>query len=535
MNTAFFKTGASYAMVLVYLLFVGYTCHARTFKDLRVRNCLQAGSLNVCRNAIIGGNLTVKGTINGPNGPFFSFDVDDGANVVPVGGVVQVSGISGAGFVPSGIETHNGGTNDIFIEDRRWVTQYVVDSSAQVGARGTFQTIQGAMDAAAAAGANVFILVRPGTYTEDLTFRGNIHLAGACTDGRVSLVTVVGNHTYAEAGACVIEDMAFNAAAGDLFTINPAAGAQSLFIQKYCGHNAGGRLAVINPTGGAFAVYAEVMCQSQADTQAIVAAGNSFTLLDGSTLGNNTTTSLITVDDFAQVSVSTGSLNSQGDVFGILSATANVQIQNSTVTSPAGAFVRFSALGGVIAAHVTVNTTDPSGNNVIGAGVYQYADIVSVVSNGIDQFTIQQPADWKPYATDGTDAPGGAVRGTAAFNDTQFSVTDGFVNLFSPFFSYTPVASPGATYTVLTTDSYLSVDTSAVGVTTINLPITPVVTAGRTFTIKDRTGNAGTAGQEIVVQANGGAVNIDGAPSQIINTNFGFIQVLYNGSTYEIY
>jgi len=440
---------------------------------------------------------------------------------------VQVSGLSGTGFVPSGIETHNGGYNDIFIEDRRWATEYVVDVSAQVGARGTFQTIQGAIDAAVTAGGNASILVRPGTYTEDLTFHAGIDVLGFAASGFGSLVTVIGNHTYADIGECIVQDIAFNATSGDLFTINPATPGLSIFALKSCrNNNAGGRGTVVNATGGAIGIYLELQCVSTVSTQAIVATGLTRVLLSASNFTNTTVAEpLITVNDIAEVIVFSGAhLDSLGDVINILSATAKVQVHgtdvNTQVLAPNGAFIRFIAAGTAIAVHDTVNTRG-SVNNVIGAGTYQYADIVNYGSNGIDPATTQQPFDWKPYATANVTAS--AVRGTAAFDETQFSVTDGFVNLFSPFFAGTSVV---ADYTAQFTDSFISVDNTAVP-RTITLPAS--TDNGRTFTIKDGSGGAGTNAITIL-----SAALIDGG-SQTINTNYGSIQVRFNGTTYQVY
>src|SRR5882672_5358627 len=129
MNSILFRTYIIYVIVIGCFTFITHECHAKKFNNLKIRNCLRTRHLITCSNAIIGGNLTVNGTINGPflNSLTQSFDVDNGANVVPTGGIVQVSGITGAGFIPSGLETHNGAINDLFIENRRWMTQYVVD------------------------------------------------------------------------------------------------------------------------------------------------------------------------------------------------------------------------------------------------------------------------------------------------------------------------------------------------------------------------------------------------------------------------
>lgn len=85
-------------------------------------------------------------------------------------------------------------------------------------------------------------------------------------------------------------------------------------------------------------------------------------------------------------------------------------------------------------------------------------------------------------------------------------------------------------YVVLTTDEYLSVDTSALSIT-IQLP--NAATLGRAYVIKDRTGAAAT--RNITVTTVGGAVNIDGATTFVMNTNYQSINIIGNGSTYEVY
>lgn len=100
--------------------------------------------------------------------------------------------------------------------------------------------------------------------------------------------------------------------------------------------------------------------------------------------------------------------------------------------------------------------------------------------------------------------------------------------LTNQLFHYTNVAA--TPYVVLLTDYYLSINTSALAIT-IQLPNAPA--ASRTFTIKDRTGAAGT--RNITVTTVGGAVNIDGGTSYTMNTNFQAIDLIFNGVSYEIY
>jgi hypothetical protein len=85
-------------------------------------------------------------------------------------------------------------------------------------------------------------------------------------------------------------------------------------------------------------------------------------------------------------------------------------------------------------------------------------------------------------------------------------------------------------YVVLSTDVYLSVDSSG-GAITIQLP--NAATLSRTLDIKDRTGSAAT--HNITVTTVGGAVNIDGATSFVMNTAYQSISVIGNASTYEVF
>lgn len=98
----------------------------------------------------------------------------------------------------------------------------------------------------------------------------------------------------------------------------------------------------------------------------------------------------------------------------------------------------------------------------------------------------------------------------------------------SVILNYTSV--PTDPYVVLATDNYISVDTSG-GPITIQFP--NAATIGKTFIVKDRAGTA--ASFNITVTTVGGVVNIDGAPSFVMNSAYQSISIIGNGSTYELY
>lgn len=96
--------------------------------------------------------------------------------------------------------------------------------------------------------------------------------------------------------------------------------------------------------------------------------------------------------------------------------------------------------------------------------------------------------------------------------------------------NYTQVTNGMSPYVVLSTDEYLGVNTSAGGVT-ILLPNAP--STGRVFYIKDRNGTSST--NTIGVTTVGGVVLIDGVATYTINTDYEAIQVIFNGSAYEVF
>jgi hypothetical protein len=89
------------------------------------------------------------------------------------------------------------------------------------------------------------------------------------------------------------------------------------------------------------------------------------------------------------------------------------------------------------------------------------------------------------------------------------------------------VTTPGAyPYTTIPQDAVILVDTTSARV------ITPLAspTTGQMHRIKDNTGTA--AAHNITVTPSG--KNIDGAASYVINTNYGSIDICYNGTQWNV-
>lgn len=122
--------------------------------------------------------------------------------------------------------------------------------------------------------------------------------------------------------------------------------------------------------------------------------------------------------------------------------------------------------------------------------------------------------------------------GVSAFNSADFTVdANGFVSIkaFTPFV-YTQINHASSPYTVLANDDYISADPTA---GTISIVLPNSTTLYRMFTIKDRTGMASI--NNITITTGGGIVTIDGQTTYTISGNFGAIQLLWNGVSYEIF
>jgi hypothetical protein len=203
--------------------------------------------------------------------------------------------------------------------------------------------------------------------------------------------------------------------------------------------------------------------------------------------------------------------------------------------SQAGSFSTSGGGGGTPVEKLTGNIglpvpADGSNNiNVLGSGV-----IVTTGNPGTNTITIAFTDEVaQQFDADlGSAVPvagiiniiGGLNVNTLGFGDT-ITISASQTPLIN---NYTDVTT--SPYVVLSTDYYLSVDTSTIAIT-IQLPNAPA--PFRSFIIKDRSGNAVV--RNITVTTPGGIVLIDGAASQIMNTNYQAMQIMFNGTSYEIF
>ncbi len=239
------------------------------------------------------------------------------------------------------------------------------------------------------------------------------------------------------------------------------------------------------------------------------------------------------------VAYTTGSNSTAVGAFSMLDAVAgasnNTAIGYASLSNLAGAGTNNTCLG---LNSATAYTTTESNNIVIGStGVIADNNSIRIGTNGthtscfitgIDTVNVGSVAKVVTMASD--------QLGTASITaGTGISVTPGantitIATTGTTTLTVTPVNHLASPYTVLSTDSFLAVDVSG-GVVTIKLPDAPAT--GRVYYIKDSTGSAATS--NVTVTTVGGAVNIDGATSFVMNTAYESISVIFDGTAYEVF
>lgn len=140
-------------------------------------------------------------------------------------------------------------TGEVRFTYNAWETPYVVDLSSDPEEKGTYSTIQSAIDAAVLDGATLttpkVILIRPGAYTEDLNIPPGIFLKGpnliASTVAAVpEIVELFGNHTLQGSNIFRAQGISFRNPTPSVRMFSIAPGASTVFFNFVnCWINAG--------------------------------------------------------------------------------------------------------------------------------------------------------------------------------------------------------------------------------------------------------------------------------------------------------
>lgn len=305
-----------------------------------------------------------------------------------------------------------------------------------LGAGCNFTSIQSAINAAAAVGGEQSVLIRIGSYTEDLTLAPLVNLKGWATESNIEpQVLVTGNHTInfdtVSLNIIYIEEVSFTGTgAGPILTISSDPATSGSVIMQNCGmvtSNASSVCVSLDADPSNSVAFYGRDCDLNSVASCIFSPlneGDVF-LIDSSV---SSTANAISIGGSGSL------LMERSDVFSlgigvVMSASGAARID----------FCNFNTTGSCISVDSSVINTNSVMNTNVGTGFfvttstsgnYLYANIINRgTANGIDPALSATVFDWKPYAASGASPGTSVVRGTSCFNSAQFSVTNGFVSL----------------------------------------------------------------------------------------------------------
>lgn len=382
--------------------------------------------------------------------------------------------------------------------------KFIVSASA---ANGTHTTITSAL-AVASSGDTVW--VRDGTYTENFTLPAGILLTAASSAGDTPTVTVIGKITMTAAGTSTISNIKLQTNS-DFCLVVSGSNSVTLYLDNcfiYALNNSG--ISITNSGGAYVQLY---QCKGDTGTTGIafLAVSNTSNILIYysriTNLGVSTTASTISgtggiVAFFSEIdfplSISATGFNAiNGTMFcDSMNATAITSSGTATVNLQ-GQFNSGSASAISVGSGSTVRVTkgfivSQNTNAITGAGTIILQDVCFPLADGSSKSGI----------------------------NTTTQVLDRFIG------GTQQTSLPAGDYTVLNSDTFVGATTSAARA--ITMPASPK--AGETHIIKDITGTGNT--HNITISGNGS--NIDGAATNVINTNYGFRTVTYTGTIWAI-
>jgi hypothetical protein len=423
------------------------------------------------------------------------------------------------------MDTIAGGAS-ITIEDRSWLTSFVVDPSTTQGTRGTFSTIQAAITAAVA-GQNIYI--RPGNYVENLTMKAGVDLFAETGAGFTDIVQIRGTITCTYDGRASISGcqlisgdsdgiLVSGANATVLTVINcklsqaasvathyslvcSAAAAEVYFFACFGSTNVNG--AWFNVSAGLVSVNNVGFSNNGGSTvQNLISNGN-FKLFGCSIGTDNTVGTGFTVSGGSLTAISS---NISGQV--VSTGTGRLSISESRIFTP-----------NAIALTAGGSQSQECFNSVITAGTASAISVGSTLQ--LTNCTVNSN-NTNAITGSGTLSYGGSVfYGSSSLINTTTQVPYVHTN------DAVQIKVPGAyPYTTIPQDNVILVDSSAAR--TIIPLASP--TAGQMHRIKDSTGSAGT--NNITITPSGHT--IDGAVSKVINISFGSVDIVYSGTEWKI-
>lgn len=384
--------------------------------------------------------------------------------------------------------------------------RYIVSAGGMADGA-NYTTIATAYAAAVAKGGVQTVFIQPGSYTENLTLSPNVNLTAYVCDYQTPTVTIIGKLTMTAAGSASVSGINLQTNSDNIISVT---GANAVVLNIV-----GCFLSITNNTGIAInntnAKVRVLYCQGNITTTGIAI----YSVTSVSTLRFNYTHFL---NDGASTTASSV-------------AAGEVELWYTRFKSP----ISTSSTGfySLRYAHIHTTTENAVSLTTAGSGTSDCfnSDFRSGSAAAISIGTGTTVSLWNAIV-DSTNAAVISGLGTLNWSTIAFANTGSVISATTqvPFAlsnNTVQVTVPGAyPYTTLAQDYVIIVDTtSARTITPLASPKT-----GQTYRIKDNTGTAGS--NNITVTPSG--KNIDGAASHVINTNFGSIDIVFNGTQWNV-
>jgi hypothetical protein len=384
------------------------------------------------------------------------------------------------------------------------VARYIVSAGGTTDGA-NYTTIASAYAAAVAAGAPQTVFVQPGTYTEDLTLTAGINISGFSCDAasKTAGVLIVGKISYSQVGNVGLSGLILETNGDYAIEVTGANASVLRLVNCFLyAHDNNGIHYTSSSGNSKIEFYA---CKGDVSATFAYFTHSSAGKLAfyNSVFENNGGTT-------AASTCSAGTVN-----------LLNCYFNNAITTSSTGGFIASDTefhgpliANGTGAAQTGLNCSFFGGTNAaisVGTGAtYSVANCAIQSTNGTSAIAGAGTIEWS----------------NISFTDTQTKINTTTQVPIQSGNNAEIVSIPGAyPYTVKPQEFSIPVSTSSAR--TINLPAAP--TTGEKHLIIDDTGSAGA--NNITVQGNGN--NINGAASKTINSNYGSLLVVFNGTQWN--
>lgn len=401
-----------------------------------------------------------------------------------------------------------GSGSTLNIEDRTWTSSLVVDPSATVGLRGTFQTITAAL-AAASSGQTIFI--RRGTYTENLTLKAGVNLAAYDCDAQNAQVIIVGSVAASFSGSCSISGINLQSNA---FLMSGANATIVNLINCYLTATSG--TCIANTVSNVSSILNIISCNGD-----ITDPLGSIYNQTGTGITNIYKSNFL---NSANSVITNGNSNGFVNIFSSLfsngvgvTTSGSTQIFDSSVITSTQNSVSLSGNNGT----TTCSNCYLSSGTASAISMTGNTTIISAINTTINTSNAN--------AIERTGGATPTIRyGNLTFNGTSSVIDSTLIQI--PLISSNDavqIKTPGAyPYTTIPQDGVILVDSSSART------IVPLAspTTGQMHRIKDSVGSAGA--NNITITPSG--KNIDGVASYVIATNYGSADIVYTGTEWSV-